>query len=588
MRQANHGQIPRPEHPEPQFQRNAWVNLNGVWTCRLDPGRSGREAGWACAQQFEQEILVPFCPESRLSGLGHTDFIPAIWYHRRITVPRDWAGRRVLLHLGGVDYQSEVFIDGRSAGIHFGGSVRFTCDITRLVRPGGEHHLVVHAIDQTRCGHQPGGKQSHRLHSHGCYYTRTTGIWQTVWLEATDPCGLADVQILPDLDDERFVVLSRFHATRRGLSLHVTARHGDRIVGQGAGPAVSGATICLDINDPVAWEPANPHLYDLTLELCDGQTSLDTVKSYAGLRKVHIEGSRVYLNNKPLYQRLVLDQGFYPDGIWTAPTDDALRRDIQLSMAAGFNGARLHQKVFEPRFHYWADRLGYLTWGESASWGCDPNHPASARNFLSEWARIVMRDRNHPSIIAWTPFNETRGVTDRAQHRRTHMDAYQLCQSLDPTRPVNDASGYVHHRTDLWTIHSYEQDPTRFKALLSVDEQGVPPRNFPEDEAPYEGQPYLVDEYGGIRWNPDAEDSADRTSSWGYGQTPSDLQDFYQRLAGLTEVLRSFDHISGYCYTQLTDVEQEENGIYRYDRSAKFDLARIREIFSQKPGWAEL
>ena len=220
---------------------------------------------------------------------------------------------------------------------------------------------------------------------------------------------------------------------------------------------------------------------------------------------MHVEGNQVYLNNEPIYLRLVLDQGFYPDGIWTAPSDEALKQDIELSMAAGFNGARLHQKVFEERFHYWADRLGYLTWGESSSWGIDVKDEVSARNFLSEWREIVVRDRNHPSIIAWTPFNETRDCGDGRQHNRLHADAYDLTRALDATRPVNDASGYVHVKTDLWTVHTYEQDPALLKEQLAPDAEGQVMRRFPEVETDYEGQPYIVDEFGGIKWIPAAE-----------------------------------------------------------------------------------
>jgi hypothetical protein len=300
------------------------------------------------------------------------------------------------------------------------------------------------------------------------------------------------------------------------------------------------------------------------------------------MRKIHIEGDRLFLNNAEIYLRLVLDQGFYPAGIWTAPSDAALRRDIELSMQAGFNGARLHQKIFEERFHYWADRLGYLTWGEASSWGSDPNDPASARLFLSEWQEIVVRDRNHPSIIAWTPLNETGDMRNAQQHRRFHRDLYALCKDLDPTRPVNDASGYIHARTDLWTVHNYEQDPVKFGEQLTLAPDKGVWRDARFREADYEGQPYLVDEFGGIKWiPPDRRAFAD--NSWGYGGAPQTIEEFYSRLQGQVDALLSLDHIRGYCYTQLTDVEQEQNGVYNYDRTAKFDRRRISAIFGRNP-----
>jgi beta-galactosidase/beta-glucuronidase len=342
--------------------------------------------------------------------------------------------------------------------------------------------------------------------------------------------------------------------------------------------AASGCPVVVPVPHPKPWSPASPFLYDLDLDVVDESGAvLDHVAAYAGLRKVHVENGQVLLNNEPVYLRLVLDQGFYPDGIWTAPNDEALRRDIQLSMDSGFNGARLHQKVFEERFHYWADKMGYLTWGESSSWGIDVKEIHSARNFISEWREIVVRDRSHPSIIAWTPFNETWDTGDRRQHNRLHIDAYELTRSLDPTRPVNDASGYSHARTDLWTVHTYEQSPEKLTKLMDLTE-GLPWRNYPDREIDYEGQPYIVDEFGGIKWIPeDRRPFAD--NSWGYGEGPRTEEEFYTRLAGQLQALYTHGHIAGYCYTQLTDVEQEQNGIYNYDRTEKFDMQRVAKIF---------
>jgi beta-galactosidase/beta-glucuronidase len=572
--------IPRPEYPRPQFQRHEWINLNGTWTYTFDPGKSGVQRGLAQSTGFDGQIVVPFCPESSLSGVGHKDFIEMMWYQRRIKIPAAWAGKQILLHFGGVDYESEVFIDGQPVGRHWGGTASFTHDITAAVTPGQSHSLVVCVRDDTRSGQQPGGKQCPDFYSRGCHYTRTTGIWQTVWLEPVHRCGIENVQIVPDLDGSRFLVIPHFYSVRRGLRFRATLLEDQVPVCERECAAASGLPIELPVARARAWSPRDPFPYELRLQVIDEQGQvLDDVASYAGLRKVHVEGNQLFLNNEPFYLRLVLDQGFYPDGIWTAPTDEALKRDIELSMAAGFNGARLHQKVFEERFHYWADKLGYLTWGESSSWGMDVTEPISARNFLSEWREIVVRDRNHPSIIAWTPFNETRSTGDGRQHNRLHADAYWLTRDLDATRPVNDASGYVHVRTDLWTVHTYEQNPDKLRQQLALRD-GAVMRNFPELEAPYAGQPYLVDEFGGIKWIP----SADRqyaANSWGYGQAPQTLDEFYARLEGLVDVILSLDHIGGYCYTQLTDVEQEQNGVYNYDRTVKFDMQRIAAIFSR-------
>lgn len=580
---ARKSAIPRPEYPRPQFERKDWINLNGRWTYTFDPGKSGMDEGRSLfrSKGFRDPITVPFCPESELSGVGHKDFIEAMWYHRRIRIPAGWRGRRIILNFGGADYESELFIDGRAVGMHFGGSVSFAHDITRFVRAGGEHDVVLRVLDECRASRQPGGKQAHSFKSRGCMYTRTTGIWQTVWLEAAGMEGIERVHIVPDLDGGRFVFTPSFYREKRGATLSIVVKAGSAVAAAACVPAQSGVPVALELAARRAWSVRDPFLYDIEFVVrdADGGT-IDTVRSYAGLRKVHIEGNRVYLNNEEIYQRLVLDQGFYTDGIWTAPTDVALRRDIELAQAAGFNGARLHQKVFEERFHYWADRLGYLTWGESSSWGCDHNTIEGARYFLSEWAEILVRDRNHPSIIAWTPWNETANISNPKQHRRLHVDCRNLCKSLDPTRPVNDSSGYIHCRTDLWTVHTYTQDPGKLaKELAPQPDTGVF-RNVPQHEPPYEGQPYLVDEFGGIKWIPPG-DRAFADNSWGYGDAPKTLQEFMRRLEGQVRAIRSLKHICGFCYTQLTDVEQEQNGIYKYDRSTKFNMARVRKAFTQ-------
>jgi beta-galactosidase/beta-glucuronidase len=574
-------QQPRSEHPRPQFERETWINLNGTWSYEFDFGKSGAERGFAKSTGFNAEILVPFCPESKLSGVEYKDFIEALWYHRKIEIPQDWDGKLVLLHFGGVDYECEAFVDGVSVGRHWGGSASFTFDITKQVRAGDSHDLVVHVRDDTRSGIQPGGKQSVQYRSARCHYTRTTGIWQTVWLEAVVPGGLRSVQIVPDLDGERFSLIPRFYGTKPGWRWRIMLREGYQTIGEAQAPVIDGVPRVVPARESKAWMPENPFLYQFWLQVHDeDQEIVDRVTTYAGMRKVQIRGNQLFLNNMPYYLRLVLDQGFYPDGIWTAPTDEALREDIELAMIAGFNGARLHQKVFEERYHLWADTLGFLTWGESASWGIDVKEPVSARNFLSEWGEVVMRDRNHPSIIAWTPFNETRDCGDLRQHNRLHRDAYDLTKALDPTRPVNDASGYVHVNTDLWTEHSYEQDPQALKEQLALDDEGQPMRRYAEVEPEYGGQPYLADEFGGIKWIP-ATTKAFAENSWGYGNGPKTEEDFYLRLQGLVDAVLSYDHICGYCYTQLTDVEQEQNGIYLYDRGLKFDMNRIKAIFSK-------
>ena len=576
--------IPRPEYPRPQFERNAWINLNGTWTYAFDFGNSGKNRKLYESKGFEGKIVVPFCPESKLSGVEHKDFINNMWYQRIISVPVDWNGKKILLHFGAVDYKAEAYIDGKFVGRHIGGTSSFEFDITSFVTAGNEHNLVIYVNDEQRSGKQTTGKQCDNFFSGGCSYTRTTGIWQTVWMEAASNFGLKSTHVITDLDQKQVVIYPTFFNENNNYSLKVTLKDNGKTVSQKTIKANNSSVCILPVSNVKTWSPESPFLYDLVYEVVDKDSKpVDVVNSYVGIRKVHIEGNRVFLNNKPYYQRLVLDQGFYPDGIWTAPTDNDLKKDIEMSIAAGFNGARLHQKVFEERFHYWADKLGYLTWGESSSWGADFNDIEAGRNFLSEWSEIIIRDRNYPSIVTWTPFNET-WSSDQEQYPRFVKDVYKITKGLDPTRPFNDASGGTHVITDLWTVHNYEQNPAKMAELLTPKEDGKLFSNDNYKFIPYAGQPYLIDEFGGIQWIPTAKEK-NSEKSWGYGEAPKSLEEYYTRLEGQVDAILSRPNVWGYCFTQLTDVEQEQNGIYLYSRKSKFDMKRIKAIFNKIPSF---
>ena len=573
--------VPRPEYPRPQFERSTWENLNGEWSYTFDFGNSGHDRNFQESKGFDGKILVPFCPESKLSGVEHKDFINNMWYQRSIQIPSEWAGKKVILHFGAVYYKSEVYIDGKFVGRHFGGTSSFEYDITSFVTTGNTHNLVVYVNDELRSGKQTGGKQCTNYFSEGCSYTRTTGIWQTVWVEAVSPFGLKSAHVVTDLDQKQVVIYPEFYAESNDVSLKITLKDNGKTVAQKT-VKVSNQSVCvLPVANVKTWSPESPFLYDLVYELVDKDNKIiDVVNSYVGIRKISIEGNRIYLNNKLYYQRLVLDQGFYPDGIWTAPADSDLKKDIELAKAAGFNGARLHQKVFEERFHYWADKLGFLTWGESSSWGADLNDVGAVRNFMAEWAEIVLRDRNYPSIITWTPLNEV-WKPNSVTYPRFVQDIYRITKGLDPTRPINDASGWSHVVTDLWTVHLYEL-PAKLTEMLTPGPDGKLFSNENYKFSPYKDQPYLVDEFGGIKWNPVQQVQNDQ-ASWGYGDSPKTLEELYIRMEGEVDAILKQTQVCGYCYTQLTDVEQEQNGIYFYDRSAKFDMKRIKAIFSKNP-----
>lgn len=580
---------PRAEYPRPQFERNNWVNLNGTWTYTFDFGRTGDARKFYESKGFDGHITVPFCPESSLSGVQYVDFINTIWYQRTLNIPAAWKGKKIFLNFGAVDYEAHIYIDGKFVQTHYGAGSSFAVDLTRFVEPGKSHNLVVRVNDDLRAQRQPGGKQSPAFYSSGCLYTRVTGIWQTVWMEAVDREGLKSVFAVPDIDQKQLVVTPQFYTESNTNKFIVTVYDGKKVVATKTVPATNNSIVVLPFKTVKLWTPEEPNLYDVTYQVIaqDGKV-IDEVKSYAGMRKIHCANGYFYLNNKPYYQRLVLDQGYYPDGIWTAPSDEALRHDIEMSKAVGFNGARLHQKNFEERYFYWADKLGYITWAEFPSWGLNVNDELAARNSISEWTELVERDRNHPSIVTWTPFNETWGARDTGAYPRMMRDLYNITKAMDPTRPINDASGDSHVITDIWSVHNYARGEELQRAL--VFENGKEPyRNInindrgKQNFARYEGQPYMVDEFGGLPWIKKEE----RASSWGYGGNIDSEEEFFKILRDEVLALKASKHVVGFCYTQITDVEQEKNGVYYYNRTPKFDAEKWREIFMLIPSVIE-
>ena len=562
--------IPRPEHPQPQMERSAWRSLNGAWQFAFDFGRSGLDRHFERRDALDTTITVPFCPESVLSGVHYTDFIPAVWYARAFTLTPEELSGRVLLHFGAVDYEAHVFVNGEPAGTHRGGYTSFCFDITDLCR-AGENRLSVYAEDDNRSGKQPHGKQCESFDSQGCDYTRTTGIWQTVWLEFVPETYIQSVQYYSNITEGTLLVQAKLCGAG---TFTVQASFEGRPCGEASARAENGfAAVTLPLSELHLWDVGRGNLYDLTLTFGG-----DSVKSYAGMREVRIEGRSVLLNGRPVFQRLVLDQGFYPDGIYTAPDDSALVRDIELSLAAGFNGARLHQKVFEPRFLYHCDRLGYLAWGEMANWGLDYSDPAALEAFLGEWLDAVDRDFNHPSIVGWCPFNETWDREGRRQLDSLLAMVYRVTKQLDPTRPCIDTSGNFHVVTDIYDVHDYEQDPASFAAHYEAFRTGGAFYDAQAARQQYDGKkPMFVSEYGGIKWNP----QGDVEKAWGYGDGPATEEAFIERYRGLTEALLSNPNMFGFCYTQLYDVEQETNGLYTYSREPKFDMAVFHAINTQ-------
>ena len=563
--------IPRPEHPNPQFQRRDWMNLNGKWSFKIDKSKSGLAKKYYQPQtKFDRTINVPFCPESVLSGIEYKDFMDAVWYSREFTIPEKYSGLRTILHFGAVDYKATVYINGKEVGTHKGGYISFEFDITDYITDG-KNVLTVYTEDDTRNPLQPRGKQSEEYYSHGCDYTRTTGIWQTVWLEFVPESRIKGIKIFPNVENCSVDIQAEVIGSGK---FEVLALYQERIMGAATVVSDGGfVTAHLDLKEAYLWEVGEGRLYDLELRFNE-----DKVDSYFGLRDVRLDGQKFLINGKSVFQRLVLDQGFYPDGIYTAPTEEAMIKDIQISLDVGFNGARLHEKIFEPRFLYHCDKMGYIVWGEYPNWGMDSSNPNILFSILPEWIEEIERDFNHPSIIGWCPFNETWDYDGRKQHDETLAVVYNTTKSLDRTRPCIDTSGNFHVITDIFDVHDYEQDPKVFKEHYDkLMTEGELFDNHKKRQK-YTGGPTFVSEYGGIRWSVNEGEQ----NAWGYGDAPKNKYEFIERYKGLTDALLDNDQMFGFCYTQLYDVEQEQNGLYTYSRKPKFETSIFRAINSRK------
>ena len=575
-------QIPRPEYPEPQFQREQWVNLNGPWEFEFDDANRGLSEDWASgSKSFSRHITIPFCFESKRSGIGDTSFHPWAWYRRNVSIPGEWKGRRVLLHFGAVDYRAMVWLNGQFMGRHEGGNTPFQFDISRFLK-SGSNTLTVRAEDPPTDRYIPRGKQYWEPKSASIFYTRTSGIWQTVWLEATGESYLTHVRITPSLDGAvRFD--ARIARPAPGLEFTATVRYAGSDIAQSAarpeGPRASGVAM---VSDPKLWSTGRPQLYDVVFELRKGTAVLDRVTSYFGFRSVGTENGHVVINGHPTFLKFVLDQGYWPESILTPPSDEAIQYDIRMTQEMGFNGARKHQKLEDPRYLYWADKMGFLVSSEMANaYLFDDGY---VERFTREWMETMERDYNHPSIVVWVPINESWGTPDLHDPRQqNHLKSlYALSRSLDATRLVIDNEGWEHtDMTDLFALHDYartgEQLYERYKDL------GKPGTRVPDNGrvalAPgyqYNGSPFYLSEFGGIAFIPPGHEVP--KESWGYSGIEKNEQDALARLMGLYQAIARVPAWTGLCYTQLTDVEQEINGLMTYDRKPKFDVKMLKQI----------
>jgi beta-galactosidase/beta-glucuronidase len=579
--------IPRPEYPRPQFERKEWLNLNGQWEFRIDDAIVGLDEKWFMANvQFPLEILVPFAAETPLSGIHERGFHPCVWYRRRFAAPAEWMGRRILLNFGAVDYRAMVWVNETIVAMHEGGHSPFSCEITGQVRGSGENVIAVRAEDPPTDRYIPRGKQHWEEEAGGIYYARTTGIWQTVWLEPAAHSYLKDVRMTPRIDGSvRFegVVIN----PQPFQYIAVEWKKEGKSVATGIG-IVDGdrALVEAQVAGPQLWSPDTPNLYEVTIELHSDRGPLDKVRSYLGFRKIGTEGGAVFLNGQRLFLRTVLDQGYWPESNLTPPSDEAIQADIRIAKELGFNGVRKHQKAEDPRFLYWADRLGLLVSAEMAN-AYLYDHEAAAR-VTREWIDLVNRDYNHPSIVIWVPVNESWGVpnlTDPTQ--QAHLRAlYYLTKSLDDTRLVIDNDGWEHtEATDLFAIHDYTPAGEEFeRRYRNIGKDGIPLPLFGKMYlAPghkYNGSPIFLSEFGGVGYILPEDRRAAAKDAWGYSGLESAAEQALARMRSLFAAIASIPEIAGICYTQLYDVEQEVNGLLTYDRRLKFPAGAINEIVS--------
>lgn len=576
--------IPKPEYPRPQMVREEWMNLNGEWEFEFDDEDKGKKEGWFLNHSYSKKIQVPFAYQSKRSGIHITDFHDIVWYKREIESKELVPGKRYLLHFQAVDYQAELWVNGTYAGIHRGGHVSFTFEITPYLRDGN-NVITLRVEDDSQNLELPRGKQFWKETSENIFYTRTTGIWQTVWLEPVNDIYIERIRMTPDVDRKMIrmdILLNR----KAEAFLDVEISYGEKRMVCDTISIFKGRTVRefkLDQNINKEWEhkfyewtPDNPVLFDVKLALKSGDVLQDEVSSYFAMRKVSVENGRFLLNNRPCYQKMLLDQGYWRDSLMTAPDDEALVKDIMLCKEMGFNGARKHQKIEEERYFYWADKLGFLVWAEF------PNayiySEKYVENMIPEWIEAVTRDYNHPCIVAWVPLNESWGVDSimcREEEQAHASCMYYLTKSLDTTRMVISNDGWNHTHSDLLTIHDYDCDGEvlsgRYASLDRILSDMPTNRTLFARGHHYEGQPIIVSEFGGIAYQKNAD------NGWGYANADSD-EEFEEKYGEVVESLLTSPLVQGFVYTQLCDVEQEINGLLTYDREPKLPPEKIRAI----------
>ncbi len=573
-----------PDYPRPQLRRDHWVNLNGLWQFAFDDDDRGLRENWQFGFPQQHTIRVPFTYETTAGGIGDPAEHRHVWYCRSFQA--EIGDHRTLLHFEGCDWQTQVYINGQMAGAHRGGYARFSFDITDLLRPG-ENQLIVRVSDSLSRS-QPRGKQRWRKENFACWYSPTTGIWKTVWLEQVPSSRIDALKLTPCMSTASIQIDVKLLDSQEGDLCQATAWFGDIQVGMTATSvkegmanfslSVASQEVCED--DFLGWAPEHPHLYDLDVQLLRKGETIDQVSSYFGMRDITLQGGKILLNDTVYYQRLILDQGYWKDTGLTPPSEEAIQDEIRKIKAMGYNGIRKHQKIEDARYLYWCDRMGLLVWSE---------YPAAylynddaVEWMTQEWMEILRQNYNHPCIVTWVPFNESWGVPHvRSSKPQQHFTQaiYHLTKALDPMRPVVCNDGWEHTVSDILTLHDYVEEGDVLYRHYSQQRDAFLRGDIPfmscgvryafAEGFQYRGQPILFSEFGGIAFDGDG---------WGYGKQVCDEKSFLERFDSVVTAIKKLDYCCGYCYTQVTDVEQEKNGLMDMERNFKVDPQALQEI----------
>jgi len=574
-------------YPRPQLYREGYTSLNGKWDFAYDKENIGESKGYSNGIPAKHKINVPYACETKASGIGKEEPCSVVWYSRTFEVPASVSGKRTILHFEGSDYVTRVWVGGKFVGENRGGYHRFSFDITDVVTTGS-NNIVVRCYDSLDA-RQPRGKQRwYNGGAWGCFYTQSTGIWKEVWLEHIDAAHIKGVKITPDIDSHSAKFEFDLSAEAVGCQLETQILFGDTVVAKVTTEVMRpNFGISLSLNSSAdnwqvaEWTLHDPKLYGVRLAVIKGKKAVDNVDSYFGFREFRVQGNKILLNRVPIYQRLILDQGYHVEGDLTPNSTDDFRRDLELIKSMGYNGVRMHQKIEDERYLYWADRLGMIVWVEMPSpYEFDDT---MMTDFSHQWINVVKQNYNHPCVCVWVPFNESWGVqrilTDKAQQRFTES-MYYLTKAYDTMRPVVSNDGWEHTKSDIITLHNYEECGKRmaeqYAKLTERTLAGCNPTHSQKQPYAegygYEGQPIMVSEYGGISFR------TKKAEEWGYGKQVEGEKEFLDRFYSVTKAIKDLPGVCGFCYTQFTDVHQETNGLFGPDRVAKLDVDKIKKI----------